>query len=278
MTMAAPPRRTLTATIVAVGPPDRTREARDVLQALAARTAVRNILITLGDNPEPEIRTDGDVVTIEGLVPRYLNNAVARLRVSSMPSLAWWRGGQREELESLADLVDRVVFDSVDPTGDWAVAETIARATTISDIRWTRLTRWRSLVAQFFDITDARTDGTVFSVLEVRAGDTWSGRLLGGWMASRLPNGQALQVSVIDVPGGAPIEALSLAGNDIRLSLRLLEHTECIESSVERSGQVLASRIGHAGSGSLDVLLGEELRIRSRDVAFEDALRRVRLA
>jgi len=103
------PRRTFTATIVAVGPPDRTREAREVLQALAARTAVRNILITLGDDPEPEIVTDGDVVTIEGLVPRYLNNAVARLRVSSMPSLAWWRGGEREQLESLAGLVDRVV-------------------------------------------------------------------------------------------------------------------------------------------------------------------------
>src|SRR4051812_35191853 len=55
-------------------------------------------LITLGDKAEPDIQTDGDVVIIEGLVPRYLNNAVARLRVSSMPSLAWWRGGERQEL------------------------------------------------------------------------------------------------------------------------------------------------------------------------------------
>jgi glucose-6-phosphate dehydrogenase assembly protein OpcA len=267
------PRRTFTATIVAVGPPDRTREAREVLQALAARTAVRNILITLGDDPEPEIVTDGDVVTIEGLVPRYLNNAVARLRVSSMPSLAWWRGGEREQLESLAGLVDRVVFDSVDPTSDWTVAGAIAPTTTISDHRRTRLTRWRSLLAQFFDIPDARTDGTVFSSLEVRAGDTWSARLFGGWVASRLPNGDSLQVNVVDVPDGAPIESISLAGNDIRLVLRLLANSRCIESSVEKSGEVLASRVGHAGSDSLERLLGEELRIRSRDVAFEDALR-----
>ncbi|HKH74064.1 MAG TPA: OpcA/G6PD domain-containing protein [Vicinamibacterales bacterium] len=273
----APARRTLTATIVAVGPPERTREAHEVLQALAAKTAVRNILITLGDNPAPEIRTEGDVVTIEGLVPRYLNNAVARLRVSSMPSLAWWRGGEREELESLADLVDRVVLDSVDPTRDWAVADTIAQSTTISDLRWTRLTRWRSLVAQFFDITDARIDGTVFSTLDVRGGDPWSGRLFGAWMTSRLPHGESLQVNVEEVSGGAPIESISLAGDGTRLFLRLLPNRHCIESSVEKSGEVLASRIGPAVDDRLEVLLGEELRVRSRDVAFEDALRQAKV-
>jgi glucose-6-phosphate dehydrogenase assembly protein OpcA len=276
MTIAAV-RRSLTATIVAVGPPERTREAQQVLQALAAKTPVRNILITLGHNREPEIRTDGDVVTIDGLLPQYLNNAVARLRVSSMPSLAWWRGGARQELEDLAELVDRVVLDSVDPTGDWGVADTLAKTTTISDLRWTRLTRWRSLMAQFFDIPDTRTDGSVFSTLEIEAGDAWAGRLFGGWLASRLPGGESLEIDVAEVAGGAPIQSIALAGDGTRLLLRLLASKRCIESSVEKAGQVLASRVGPAGDDRLDALLSEELRVRSRDVAFEDALREVKV-
>ncbi|MEO5896321.1 MAG: OpcA/G6PD domain-containing protein [Vicinamibacterales bacterium] len=268
-----PPVRTLTATIVAVGPPERTVEALEVLQAVGQQTAVRSILITLGENPEPEIRTDGDVVTIEGLVPRYLNNAVAKLRVSSMPSLAWWRGGERQELEDLADLVDRVVLDCVDPTADWAVADVIARSTTVSDLRWTRLTRWRALMAQFFDSPGNRAHADVFSHLEIAASDVHAGRLFAGWMVSRLPGGDVLQVTLSRVEQGSDIESVRLSGGDTRLSLRVLPGKECIESLVEQEGQVVASRIGPAGDDRLAVLLAEELRMRARDVAFEDALR-----
>ena len=55
---------------------------------------------------------------------------------------------------------------------------------------------------------------------------------------------------------------------------QLADDLEAMGATYVKVGQVLASRIGHAGSGSLDVLLGEELRIRSRDFAFEDALRK----
>ncbi|MEO6213603.1 MAG: OpcA/G6PD domain-containing protein [Vicinamibacterales bacterium] len=274
---SVPSPRALTATIVVVGPPERTREALDVLHAIARRASVRNILITLGDNPEPEIRTEGDVVTIEGLVPRYLNNAVARLRVSSMPLLAWWRGGQRQELEDLAELVDRVALDSVDPREDWAVVDAIARMAAISDLRWTRLTRWRSLMAQFFDTPETRASGLVFSTLKIAAGDAHAGRLFAGWLASRLPAGDRLNVTLTDVEGGATIESVTLSGGDTRLSLRLLANRDCIESAVAQDGQVTASRIGPAGDERLEALLGEELRVRSRDVAFEEALRLMRV-
>ena len=270
-------RRTLTATIVVVGPPERTGEAHQVLEALGHQAAVRSILITLGDKPEAEIQTDGDVVTIEGLVPRYLNNAVAKLRVSSMPSLAWWRGGERQELEDLADLVDRVVLDSVDPSPDWAVADVLAQSTTISDLRWTRLTRWRGLMAQFFDIPGNQANGTLFTRLDIAAGDPQTGRLFGGWMASRLPGGDALQVTLTDAPGGGVIESVALTGGDTRLSLRRLPNRSCIESCVEQGGQVVASRVGPAADERLEVLLHEELRMRSRDVAFEDALRQMKV-
>jgi len=32
----------------------------------------------------------------------------------------------------------------------------LSQMTAVSDVRWARLTRWRSLVAQFFDVPDVR--------------------------------------------------------------------------------------------------------------------------
>ncbi|MBA3296157.1 MAG: glucose-6-phosphate dehydrogenase assembly protein OpcA [Acidobacteria bacterium] len=269
----APTRRAVTATIVTVGPPGRTREALAVMQAVARHVSVRSVLITLGDDAEPQIRTEADVVTIEGLASRYLNNAVASLRLSSLPSLAWWRGGDRHELEGLAELVDRIALDSVDPREDWEVAGAIADTTAVSDLRWTRLTRWRNLMAQFFDIPDTRAACAALSTLDIAAGDPHAARLFGGWMAACLPNGNRLNIRTTDVPGGATIESVTLGCNGSRLSLRLLPNRSCIESSLERDGSVVASRVAPAGDERLEALLAEELRVRSRDLAFEGALR-----
>jgi glucose-6-phosphate dehydrogenase assembly protein OpcA len=273
--MSTPPaaRRSLTATVIAIGPAERTREAVVVLQALASRASVRNILITLGDNPEPEMRHNGDVITVDGLLPRYLNNAVAKLRLSSMPSLAWWRGGDRAELEDLAELVDRVVLDSVDPREDWDAARAMHQTAAITDLRWTRLTGWRNLMAQFFDIPETRAAAGTFSRLEVAAGDRHAATLFAGWMSSRLPAGRGLHATVTPVSRGATVEAVTLSGDGgMRLLLRLLANKSCIESSVEHDGRVIASRVAPAADERMETLLAEELRVRSRDLAFEEAL------
>lgn len=272
---AAPTRRAVTATIVTVGPPERTAEALAVMQALARHASVRNILITLGDESQPDIRTEGDVVTIDGLAPRYLNNAVARLRLPSLPSLAWWRGGERHELEGLAQLVDRVTLDSADPSTDWEVAPGIATTAAVSDLRWTRLTRWRNLMAQFFDIPETRVACAALTTLDIAAGDPHAARLFAGWLAACLPAADRLDVKTTQVPGGATIESIALAGGGSRLSLRLLPNRSCIESTLEHAGGIVASRVAPAADERLEALLAEELRIRSRDMAFEGALRMV---
>lgn len=271
-----PGRRAATATIVMVGPPDRSHEALEALQNLSRSVSVRTVLITLGDEEEPAIRTEGDVASIDRLVPRYLNNAVAHLRLSSLPSLAWWRGGERQELEDLAELVDRVVLDSPDPAEDWDAIDSIADTAVISDLRWTRLTRWRSLMAQFFDSPELRAAAAGFSTLEIAAGDEYAARLFGGWMSACLPGGEKLDVSTTETTGGGTLESVTLGGGGARLLLRLMPNRTCIESSVEYDGAEVRSRIGPAGDERLESLLAEELRVRSRDVAFEDALRLTR--
>src|SRR3954468_1609852 len=88
-------KRALTATIVVVGPHDRLVEAADAVEDLTD-IGVRAILISNGTNPAPTVRMLDHAVTLEGLRPEYLNNAVAALRLSSLPTLVWWRGGAPE--------------------------------------------------------------------------------------------------------------------------------------------------------------------------------------
>ncbi|HVL68130.1 MAG TPA: OpcA/G6PD domain-containing protein [Vicinamibacterales bacterium] len=274
--VAAP---SLVATVVAVCLPPEREETAAVLQALGARAAVRTLLVTFGDERQPEVRRTGHATAIERLVPQYLNNAVASLRLSSLPTIAWWRGGPGAPVEALAELatlVDRLVLDSPDPTSDWREALKLADRTAFSDIRWARLTRWRNLMAQFFDIPEVREDAAAFRRLEVAGEDRHTCRLFAGWLAARLPHGDSLSVRMLDGAGGHPISAVSFASPARTLRLRLLPAHACLETRIEDAGQPAISRVVSPGDQSHASLLAAELRVRSRDEAFEQALREVR--
>ena len=90
--------RALTATIVVISPDERLAEATQALEAIGDRTGVRTILISVGDSKQPKARLVGNAVALPGLVPAYVNNAVAALRLSSLPTVVWWRGGACEIL------------------------------------------------------------------------------------------------------------------------------------------------------------------------------------
>ena len=143
----------LTATVVVAGPRERLSEAAQAIESLKD-IGVRAVLISYGDNPAAAVRVAGHTVLLEGLRPDYLNNAVAALRLSSLPTLVWWRGGQTDDIQGLATLADRLVLDAEDPLEVWKVVENLAQRTSVSDLRWTRLTRWRALMAHFFDIPE----------------------------------------------------------------------------------------------------------------------------
>jgi hypothetical protein len=56
------------------------------------------------------------------------------------------------------------------------------------------------------------------------------------------------------------------------LSLRLLPNNVCIETVVTLPATAPASRVVSAGDQKLAAVMGEEVRVRSRDKAFEDAI------
>ena len=262
----------LTATVVAVSTPERMKKTAAALSSLRARSAVRTIQISLGDNHQPQVITTDNATTIEEIVPRYLNNAVAALRLSSLPSIAWWRGGDTAVLPDLAHLVDRLVLDAEDPAAAWSAFEAIREVTVVSDLRWAGLTRWRNLLAQFFDIPDVGSRIASFAELELQAADRHTAALLAGWLKSRLPAGPSLGVRLSAADGPEPIRAVSLNGEPHRLTLELLPKSACIKASVQTAGTTTAARIVPAADLSPEALLAGELRIRARDVTFEQAL------
>lgn len=265
--------RAFVATLVAVTPPSLMDDTAAALATLRQRSALRTILIVPGDLRDPEVRTEDDATTIDGLIPRYLNNAVASLRLSSLPAIAWWRGGTREVLDDLASLVDRLVLDSADPLADWRVAAGLHERAAITDLRWARLTRWRSLMAQFFDLPAVRTEASSLTRLEISAADDPMARLFAGWLATRLPNGANLNASIRTSAAGQPMESMTLHGGRQSLRLTLLPSATCVETTIALAEDAVTTRVVPLGDQSTPALLAEELRVRAHDHAFEQAVR-----
>ena len=264
--------RAETATVIAVASGGARHEVYAALDTLVHTAGIRPAVLTLGHETEPQRTDRGGTTVIDGLVTRYLNNAVASLRLSSLPAVAWWREPSPEGLTELADLVDRLVLDVEDPTAVWGLVPDLAGRTAVSDLRWTRLTRWRDLFAQFFDLPEVRQASDAFTHLEMSGGDRHALRLLAGWITSRLPGGGRLDVSIEADSRAAPLHTVRLAHEASALSLRLLPDDTCIETMVSLAGIPASSRVVSAGDQRLAALLGEELRLRSRDIAFEDAV------
>jgi glucose-6-phosphate dehydrogenase assembly protein OpcA len=261
----------LTATLVVAGTPERLADAAQALNHFTD-IGVRAVFISYGDNPAPSVCVSYHAVALEGLRPEYLNNAVAALRLSSLPTLVWWRGGSVQSLDGLAALADRLVLDAHDPSDVWDTVGALAEKTAVSDLRWTRLTRWRALMAHFFDMADIRAAAPAFRTLCIDGADRHAARLFAGWVASSLrwPPGTSFEFH--ETPGGSAIERVVLGDGAQELTLRLESSRTCVEAAARVSGLAGASRIVSLGDQRLAAFIGEELRIRARDLAFERAV------
>jgi glucose-6-phosphate dehydrogenase assembly protein OpcA len=272
---AATPMRALVATVVAVGPPERLDHATSALRVLGDAGTVRGILISEGTNPAPPSRVAGNTVALHGLKPEYVNNAVAALRLSSLPTVVWWRGGDPETLDGLARLAERVILDDEEPQRTWERATHLLEDSAFSDLRWARLTQWRALMAHFFDIPEVQAACTSFTRLDIRARDRWSAALFGAWMTTAVRFGKGFAVRVTDGAVDAPVEGIDLGNDEHQLHLCLNDRRTSIETSVSVPGHRGATRLVPLTDQALSATLTDELRIRARDAAFERAMRAV---
>jgi hypothetical protein len=267
------PARALTATVIVIGDNARLAAAANALEQLGEAGGVRAILISEGEHTAPIARVTESAIAIAGLAPRFLNNAVAALRLSSLPAVVWWRGGSVDKLDDLAGLADRMILDASEPEDGWIEAHRLFEHTALTDLRWTQLTRWRAAVAHLFDLPQVRQGMGGFRRLAIEARDPYAARLYAGWLRSCLRWTAAVKIEITAAPGDdtpAPLRRVHLETTDLAITAETLKGARCLTASVD--GLDSSARVVPLGDGALTALIGEELGVRTRDLAFERAL------
>jgi glucose-6-phosphate dehydrogenase assembly protein OpcA len=269
------PARSLIATVVIVGDTARLADAADALEQLGEAGGVRVILISEGEHTAPMARVTENAIAINGLAPQFLNNAVAALRLSSLPAVVWWRGGSLDNLSDLARLADRMILDASEPEPAWREAHRLIERTALTDLRWAKLTRWRSAMAHLFDLPQVRDGMSTFRKLRIEAADPYAARLYAGWMKSSLRWNPEVSIEIVAAPeeqrNGAvtPLERVRLEGGNVSIVAQR-NTNECLTAAVD--GLDTSTRVVPLGDGTLAGWIGEELAIRTRDAACERAL------
>ena len=138
---------------------------------------------------------------VRGDFDERVASVVIPLLVPDLPVFLWWTGtppSDARRLDDLVELADRFIVDSADFARADVTLPQIARLeglhVGITDLNWARLTHWRELIAQFFDVPAWRPflDGVVglragFAVdMDGRDIHPSQALLLLGWLASCL--------------------------------------------------------------------------------------------
>jgi glucose-6-phosphate dehydrogenase assembly protein OpcA len=263
--------RASTGTLIVVGDAARLAPAIGALAEIDRASGVRAILISEGDRSTPAVRISESMVVIDGLAPRYLNNAVAALRVPCMPALVWWRGGSLQALADLTGLVDRIVIDAEQPDEVWELIARLFDQTALTDLRWTRLTRWRAMLAHLFDVPGVREAAGGFDRLTIEAHDRPAARLFAAWLVSSLGRRPAqIDIRILEGESASMLDSVRLGGDPLSIGIRMLPNGTCLEATVE--GNDAEVRVAPLGETTLSRWIGEELAVRARDRAFERAL------
>jgi glucose-6-phosphate dehydrogenase assembly protein OpcA len=254
---------------------------------------------------------------VRGDFDERVASVVIPLLVPDLPVFLWWTGTPPRDARHLDDLValaDRFIIDSADFARPDHTLPEVARLArhrvAITDLNWARLTHWRELIAQFFDVPAWRPflDG----VTGIRAGFAvdMDGRdihpsqalLLLGWLSSRLGWRPVEALAPAEAGGllfrmgradGAPImvrlrprfERGLDAGDVSGIRIQATHAREAAEFVIKRApderhatataiigGVVRSERVVPLPALGIRELLGEELAIARNDHVYEVAL------
>jgi glucose-6-phosphate dehydrogenase assembly protein OpcA len=164
----------------------------------AAREHPSRILILINRDPgEPsrvdaEIRvgeaTPGEVVLLRlyGELTKHADSVISPLLLTDIPVVVWWPGEAPDEPagDPIGKLATRRITDarSAADTAKAIMTRHKGYVPGDTDLAWTRLTPWRSLLAATFDQPVGRVaDGVIEA-----AGGNPSAPLLAAWLSSRL--------------------------------------------------------------------------------------------
>jgi glucose-6-phosphate dehydrogenase assembly protein OpcA len=250
-----------------------------------------------------------------------LPSAAEPLLVPDLPVFLWWRDRPRlndEVFRKLGRDSDRVIFDSADflePQRDLlALAELLqkerAAHTGLSDLNWARLTSWRGLLANFYDVREYRAalDNVNRVRIEYVAPEAKpeeiapKALILAGWLASRLGWRVAAEQGKAN-DAGARTALLEKDGREVVVEFQAVERSSNMQgwiASIELSanipepsvfrvarsedgrhletealikGETRSSRKIACGDKTEGELLSRELEIVGHDRIYEEAVR-----
>ncbi|MEV6863114.1 glucose-6-phosphate dehydrogenase assembly protein OpcA [Streptosporangium subroseum] len=243
----------------------------------AAREHPSRILVVISRDPKESNRLDaelrfgestpGEVILLRlyGELTKHADSVVSPLLLTDTPVVAWWPGECPDipAKDPIGVLAQRRIVDARAATDSVAAIAGRARGYVPgdTDLAWTRLTTWRSLLAAAFDQPVGKVKkGTVEAV----TGHA-SALLLAAWLGERL--GAPVKVAESAGPGLTAVK-LSTAEGDI-----VITRGDGRMAMLSRPGQ--PDRRVALTRRPKSELLAEELRRLDPDEIYEAAIRRL---
>ena len=212
------------------------------------------------------IRDSGEVITCKfhGLLQQHRDTVVLPLLLPDLPVIVWWPGRSPKTpgLDPIGRLGSRRITDAMGAPDPVNALEVRARnyCPGDTDLTWTRLTRWRGLLAAALDAYPM-----VVGRAEVSAApDNAAGSLLAAWLSERLD----VPVQVERQRPGVGITGVVLASEDddeIRV-------TRADGNMATFSAPGLPRRLVALPRRDLNTLLAEELRRLDDDPIYAEAM------
>jgi glucose-6-phosphate dehydrogenase assembly protein OpcA len=210
-------------------------------------------------------------ITVSDAALSDLLSVVLPLTVPDLPLIVWCRSGrltQMGQFWQIASMAQKVVLDTSaapDPVAALLRAEALTESGfLLGDLSWTRLTRWREMLAQVFENQQNSALLAKISAVAVEWGGTRQvpANYLGAWIR--------------DSVGVNPLLKISRAMDEDFLRVRLTG--EGLAAELERQdGRMVVTLNGSSQCTNLPqptdyMLMREELGIVRHDPVFEKAL------
>lgn len=198
----------LALSLIAVVEEKKVKEAEAAATIAAAAHPCRVLIVVRSDFDAPRSRLDAEIVVggrlgpAEGVVMRmygrlalHAESVVIPLLAPDVPVVTWWHTEPPDMIANdfLGVVSDRRITDCAQAPDPVAAlrrrAEDYAPGDT--DLTWTRITLWRTLMASAFDTAEAKVTGATIVAPEKDP----TAALMAGWLAARLGISPRLEAS-----------------------------------------------------------------------------------
>jgi glucose-6-phosphate dehydrogenase assembly protein OpcA len=210
------------------------------------------------------------ILRLDGPAAAHLTSIVLPMLASDIPVVTWWlldpvRYGLEQELRSFADRRITYSARAADPVQSlYRRAESYSTGDT--DICWTRISLWRSLIASAFDgVTHAVEKITIKA-----DDDDPSAQLMAAWLHLRLGVSPEIVDTEVErnsehLPAIASVAFTMAGGETMEVERKADGTTVLLQAGLPKRRQTLQGR-------TLGQLLAEELRHIDPDTAYRKVL------